>query len=245
MKKLILVLLVLFLGAGGLYVHFSGPETAELAIVGPNSREISSATREHLEAFASNIGATITTLIIGEQSQTDENAWNFRGALRVGSSTRTVFGSIQSICSSFQTSDCWQLSTLAIDGEFLALETTSVTETRDEANELSSLTDIETSSGVVSSDAEEFVIDKTIETGLENSNANSSEIVTKEIWFSKTDNVNGRTGPGTNFSVAFKIPADVPLTFLKTENKWGLFSYSAQGGGEGQIWVSLSLVERR
>ncbi len=247
MKKLATIFLVLLLGAGGLFFYAAPTETpAEDIVSGPNGRDIGSAARTRLGAYAANIDAEIATLIVGETSQTETNAWNFRGALKIDVSTRTVFGTIQNIYDNFANPDCWQLATLAIDGEFQTLAIKDVeTSAEDESRQVSTTAATSVTTETVVQNTDTAAMDETI-TVPDDLNSNSVvQAIAPEIWFTKTNNVNGRTGPGTDFSVAFRIPTDVPLTFVEKQDKWGLFSYAAQGGGEGRIWVSLSLVQKQ
>lgn len=233
MKKFIAFLIIL-LSAGGLYYFFILPKAVVQVVDGPRSRDINSAARNHLNDYATNIDASISTLILGEQSQTQENAWNFRGAIKSTTSTRTIFGSVQNICSDFEKLECWRLSSLSIDGETVPLNSGESMEMEASSEEAVTTTNVgETQSATPAQNDQETEA------------AQEDNSPPPEIWHTRTDKVNGRTGPGTEFPIAFKVPADVPLTFIKQQDNWGQFSYLAQGGGTGKIWVSMNLVEQR
>ena len=62
-------------------------------------------------------------------------------------------------------------------------------------------------------------------------------------WRAKQNGVNGRTGPGTQFDLAFKIDKSLTLELKRRDGKWGLFSYPAINGETGEIWIYLSLMK--
>ena len=55
----------------------------------------------------------------------------------------------------------------------------------------------------------------------------------------KTDPLNVRSGPGTNYKVLYSVPKGTPVAILEEKNGWGKVS-DASGGQ----WVSLKYIQR-
>ncbi|WP_024859421.1 SH3 domain-containing protein [Ruminococcus flavefaciens] len=59
------------------------------------------------------------------------------------------------------------------------------------------------------------------------------------IVVTKNDNLNVRSGPGTNYKILYSVPKNTTVAILEEKNGWG--KVSTAGGGQ---WVSLNYIQR-
>ena len=211
-----------------------------IEVTGPSNSQLYRAITLQMIDIAPQIGAKVSLLVPGNRTPDMKPAWNFRGALKGDSSTKPFYGLINATCDDFVNDQCWSIASLTIDGT-LAYKRVE--------EDMESLTKS-------SSDAENVILDNedaTSQSSVQSSVMEESveqpvaEVIVKPeaIWHTKTNNVNGRLGPGTKFDIAFKIQKSVKLYLLEEKENWGLFGYKAKNGGDGQIWISLRLVEKQ
>lgn len=200
------------------------PDEGVNAVPGPLAHQIYDAIRELTTTQLSDYGHAISLLVPG--ASIVENTWDFRGNARSAERDKPFFGSVENTCLEYGDITCWRLSSLTLDGSALPLVEVASSEDASENGDKKppeQLTSLQP-------EIQKQVADIKPE---------------PQIWRTRTNNVNGRTGPGTNFGIAFKIPSSVDLGFLEERDGWGLFKYDAEGGKEGKIWISMRLVQPR
>jgi len=231
MKKIIIITSVLVVVAASavFFMRNTGSDDAGKVVSSPPAHQIYESIRELTSAQLSNYGFGISLLVPGETII--ENTWDFRGTARSTERDKPFFGSIKNTCVDFGNAACWRLVSLNLDGTALSLTT-------DRAAGNTAALDGKTSPEQSASSQQDHQQPR-----LQKSEEKPKPTPEPQIWHTRTNNVNGRTGPGANFSVAFKIPTSIKLKFIEKRAGWGLFRYSAEGGKEGKIWVSMRLVE--
>lgn len=241
MKKILIGLVVVVVSAAAYFV-FSDVSKEQQTARGPSSRRLYSAIRTQMESLESSLGARVDLLVPGEVAA--PSTWNFRGTLRDANAPKPFFGTIRSVCEVYLSPDCWELVTLSVDGLSVFSEEAMLPATR--------LSEIERSgpdeeAGRLESEKldQEDVMPMETAFSVERPDETAQEKSPEKHWYTRTDNVNGRLGPGTEYEIAFKIPSDLPLTLTESTSDWGLYKYPASNGKDGKIWIWMPLVEQR
>jgi hypothetical protein len=195
----------------------------------PPASQIYDAIRELTTEQFSDYGLAIALLVPG--ASITENTWDFRGNARTSERDKPFFGTIRNICLEFGDIACWRLSLLNLDGVALPLTSdASLDETINQA------------ANIASGQSEPLQSEIQPQAKPQKPQAKPETKPELQIWRTRTNNVNGRMGPGTEFKIAFKIPDSINLGLIEKRDGWGLFRYDAEGGKEGKIWVSMRLV---
>ena len=240
MKKLIILILLVAICAIS-YIAIS-KRSDVIEISGPSNSQLYRAITMQMIDLAPQIGAKVSLLVPGNKTNDSEPTWNFRGALKGENSTKPFYGLINAICDDFTNEQCWSLSSLTIDGTLAFKRKNLDTKEAQAANKLMD----SSSSPNTALDTAETATDQPLvieETRVQP--VTEEAVKPEEIWHTRTNNVNGRVGPGTDFDIAFKISTPVNLSLVEQKGNWGLFKYKAINGGEGQVWISIKLVKKQ
>jgi|GEM_PF-6347198 uncharacterized protein YgiM (DUF1202 family) len=240
MKKSLAVLLFVAALSSAAYVFMSrdAPRIAN-SIASPSNSVLYLAIQEALRAHESGIGERLSLLVPGEK--VDLTSWNFRATTRNGDLSKPVFGTIRNLCDAFADANCWTLISLEIDGQpAFSGQTSQSAPVLDQ---------------VVSSPARNALSQErdepaaTQSTSLQPAAASDAPVLSEtatpaEKWRTRSENVNGRMGPGTEYDIAFKVPRGMALTLVETRSGWGRFEYPTSDGSGAQIWIWMQLVEK-
>lgn len=205
-----------------------------------------------------------TLLIPG--AQMGKNTWSFNGNLSGQTSDRPFFGTIVAVCDNLKDLDCWQLGSLTVNGvpyQFTVenkrpmntvarVDTAKKTDSQSlpdrgvkSSNEDTTQQKQEDTAAKIEEKTEIKKESPSVSIDLQTATLNKPQRIEKPvIWRTVTNNVNARMGPGSNYDIAFKMPQSVPLTLVKSENKWGQFEYTGANNQTGRIWIAMSLVKK-
>jgi hypothetical protein len=236
MKKLLVVLVFLAAVPAAAYVLMSGDAVqTKHEIAGPSNSDLYTAIQEALRTHESGVGERLALLVPGEK--VDLTSWNFRATVNSGDLSKPAFGTIRNLCDAFAETRCWELVSLEIDGQEAFAEAAQETGPSLDQSARLQLQD-------ATPNEQDTPLEKEGGTALQPASAPNLP-PTPETWHTRTDNVNGRVGPGTDYDVAFKMPMVLELTLIETRDGWGRFAYPASDGTAGEIWIWMQLVEKR
>ena len=181
-------------------------------------------------------------LITGAESS--PGIWNFRGSLKGKDGEKPFFGTVRSTCDVYENLKCWRLHTLNING--MKLDPYNVQDDKQSeklnTGKLPPVT--KNNANIKKLTAQPAASPKSLVVApAEKKSTAPPEKPKINRWRAKQNGVNGRTGPGTQFDLAFKIDKSLTLELKRRDGKWGLFSYPAINGETGEIWIYLSLMK--
>lgn len=250
-KNLFVIVLLAALVAGGGYAYRTLAPSSEEAVPVPSRGQFKKAVRELLRQELEQREHGIDLLVLGALSP--DGAWPFRGSLTGGASNMPFFGSLITVCGAWADLRCWYLNRLVINGKAVPLPLPAIdTEASGPA------TTLESNSGTAAATATGGKVSLAIPPRLTIDEPNERERERRQgkgeapaqesqsrPWFTKSDQVNARSGPGTEHEKLYAMPSSVPLRLIEKRDGWGRFAFELNDDSEGNAWISLKLVGRR
>lgn len=243
-----MLFLMLAVGGGG-YLYLTIAPSRDDTPAYPSRNEFFRAASELLGKELNPKGYSIDILVTGHF--TNEGTWSFRGSLKKNTRNLPFFGALRTTCEDWEDLSCWRLSSLAINGKESPLtdaaESTEVARqdenpaSQQEAQETGSAASIEIPP-LKSND----VADQTQETieGSRQATPPGGESDSPP-WFTTTDRVNARSGPGTQYERLYPMPSTVPLRLIEERDGWGRFTFQNANDSVSTVWIWMNLVRQR
>ena len=207
----------------------------------PNSSHFHTAIPPRILDALGGREATITMIIPGQR--VGDEQWRFTGSLKEGRFDKPFYGVIFARCLNYDEISCWRLTELTVNGKPVMLAEGQENNVAQEGDIL--ISDENPSQSKADTEAEPPVngaVSVPVDVIVPALDQGAAKVAAVTFWKTKSDNVNTRSGPGTNFPKGFVMPSYVKLTLVREEQGWGLFSYTAKGGGQGQVWIIKNFV---
>ncbi len=257
MKKLFVIVLLVALVAGGGYAYRTLAPPPEEAVPVPSRGQFKKAVTGLLRQELERRGLGIDLLVLG--ARLPDDTWPFRGSLTGGANNVPFFGSLITVCGAWAELRCWYLSRLVVNGKDLPLPPPAADagEGGGPATTLESNSKTATGGKVSSAIPPPLTVDEP-DKRKQGRRQGKGEAGKAEAppqapapesqsrpWFTKSDQVNARSGPGTEYEKLYAMPSSVPLRLIEKRDGWGRFAFELNDDSEGNAWISLKLVGRR
>lgn len=252
MKKLFVIVLLAALFAGGGYAYQTLTPSSEEAVASPSRGQFKKAVSGLLRQELEQKGHGIDLLVLGALSP--DGAWPFRGSLTGGANNVPFFGSLITVCGAWADLRCWYLNRLVINGKDVPLPLPAA----DAGVGGGPATTLASNSGTAAATATGGKVSLAILPRLTIDEPNERERGRRQgkgeapaqesqsrPWFTKSDQVNARSGPGTEHEKLYAMPSSVPMRLIEKRDGWGRFAFELNDDTEGNAWISLKLVGRR
>ncbi len=257
MKKLFVIVLLVALVAGGGYAYRTLAPPPEEAGASPSRIQFKKAVTGLLAEELQQRGHGIDLLVLGALSP--DGAWRFRGSLTGDVNNVPFFGSLITVCGAWAELRCWYLSRLVVNGKDLPLPPPAADAGAGggPATTLESNSETATGGKVSSAIPPPLTVDEPDKRkqgrrqgkGEAGKAEAPPQAPTPESssrpWFTKSDQVNARSGPGTEYEKLYAMPSSVALRLIEKRDGWGRFAFELNDNSEGNAWISLKLVGRR
>ncbi len=258
MKKLFVIVLLVALVAGGGYAYRTLAPPSEEAVASPSRGQFKKAVTGLLAEELEQRGHGIDLLVLGALSA--DGAWRFRGSLTADVNNVPFFGSLITVCGAWANLRCWHLNRLVINGKDVPLPPPAA----DAGAGGGPATTLESNSGTAADTAmggkaslalpPRLAVDEP-EQGRRQGNGEAGKAAAppqaparesqSRPWFTKSDQVNARGGPGTEYEKLYAMPSSVPMRLMEKRDGWGRFAFELNDDSEGNAWISLKFVGRR
>lgn len=249
MKKFHVILFLMLAIGGGGYVYVTIPSSRDDTPPHPSKNEFFRAASELLRKELIPKGYSIDVLVAGHFKK--EGTWSFRGSLKKNIGNIPFYGALRTTCDDLEDLSCWRLNLLVINGKESPLTDTAESSeaarqdenpaSKQEAQETGSAASMETPSLKSNHAADQR--QRTIEGSSPASQPEGGS--DPPLWFTATDRVNARSGPGTQYERLYLMPSTVPLRLIEIRDGWGRFSFQKENDSVGTVWIWMNLVSQR
>ncbi|MCH7864615.1 MAG: hypothetical protein IIC56_05305 [Proteobacteria bacterium] len=267
MKKLFVIVLLVALVAGGGYAYRTLAPPSEEAVPVPSRGQFKKAVTGLLAEELEQRGHGIDILVLGALSA--DGGRQFRGSLTADVNNVPFFGSLIAVCGAWEDLRCWHLNRLVINGKDVPLPPPAA----DAGVGGGPATTLESNSGTAVDTAIGGKVSLSIPPKLSGDKPDEREQGRRQgkgeagkaaappqapalpqapaqesqsrPWFTKSDQVNARGGPGTEYKKLYAMPSSVPMRLMEKRDGWGRFAFELNDDSEGNAWISLKLVGRR